>query len=54
MTDKTILKYNVVMERQITELIEQVTSLVHEGWEPIGGVSQTHDGVFMQAVVYYL
>lgn len=48
---KKDMNYTVVIERQVDDLIEEVNKLVDEGWRVIGGVTQTHDAHFCQALV---
>lgn len=43
-------KYTIVIERNLVEMIEKVNELVEAGWLPQGGVIQTHDAYFAQAM----
>jgi hypothetical protein len=45
------MKYQVVIDVTVHVLVEQVNSLIEQGWKPIGGVSVSSTGVFLQAMI---
>lgn len=42
--------YNVVIEKEVTQLITVVKRMMAQGWQLQGGAFQTHDGYFGQAL----
>jgi len=48
------MKYDVIEEREIENLVETINKKIKEGWEPIGGIAVSgSDGDFYtQAIIY--
>ncbi len=44
------MNYTVVIEQQVSDLIDRVNELVDDGWKVSGGVALTHDAHFCQAM----
>ena len=44
------ITYHLSVRKALDELMEQVNSAIHEGYEPIGGVA-VHQGLVVQALI---
>lgn len=42
--------YTIVIERVVDNLINEVNKLIKDDWTPIGGVIQSHDAHWAQAM----
>ena len=43
--------YSAVQARNTTDLAAFVSAAIADGWQPLGGVAVTPDGLFVQAMV---
>ena len=51
--DRAIVQYDIVTGQDVKDLVQRMTESMKKGWVPQGGVTLTHNGHPMQAVVKY-
>lgn len=42
--------YDVIRQQSLKDLTEMVKDSMRHGWQPIGGVYQSQDGTYLQAM----
>jgi hypothetical protein len=47
------MEYTIASSDTIDELENTVNEMLDDGWEPSGGLTISHDGVYLQAMVRY-
>jgi hypothetical protein len=45
------MEYQVVIDVTVHVLVKQVNSRIEQGWKPLGGVSVSSTGDFLQAMI---
>lgn len=46
-----VTHYNLLSAHNTTDMNVFVTAAIADGWQPLGGVAATPDGLFVQAMV---
>lgn len=45
------MEYFVIIHQYLSEIIDEVDEYMQSGWEPIGGIIENHEGLYMQAMI---
>lgn len=45
------MEYDVIISCMISCVIKEVNNFISKGWQPIGGITENSDGLYMQAII---